>query len=444
MDLELESTRDLHLVSTSQLHFLAYPNALDTDAPPANWLPTQSAEIADAFVLTSPTAQQNLVTVLTRLKRFYAPIVSMCGEGLPWFDHVIDYKKESSRPAFTTAAEIVLRLSEIPQCIIESENVEDVLLARIYSRGGKLAATYDPKSRPSVCYPGAGILTGVAAIANRLAERGFLTRKFFDRVHVCSKGGCGSSRLNVREECANCRSPDIVEEPIIHHYKCGHAGRQSLFRTPTRFLCPKCGEALRHIGLDYDKPGQMLFCNGCGSQNDAGAVGFVCMDCGTHTDTELTPTRDWYSYELTSLGSQLVLNGRTAERVGLPETFRVLLRQSMLLEAEFNARYSVLRVAFSREAHLRREGGALLWARLKGLALDAIRSALHDPDVVTEYDGGFLLLLILGNGRNAQRTSEEIKIRIYQVLRHDPGVVVEVVQKQEQLAWLNNAAAEAA
>jgi hypothetical protein len=74
-------------------------------------------------------------------------------------------------------------------------------------------------------------------------------------------------------------------------------------------VCPKCREHLGHLGDDYGKPGSATRCGGCGLISSATAVGFVCLDCGAHTDGDAATKRDVFSYVLTPEGVALVQRG---------------------------------------------------------------------------------------------------------------------------------------
>ena len=62
---------------------------------------------------------------------------------------------------------------------------------------------------------------------------------------------------------------------------------------------PKCHHELTHFGFDYDRPGTMVMCGRCGHAASEPSVGFVCLDCGAHTDSDVAATRDVFSYQLT-------------------------------------------------------------------------------------------------------------------------------------------------
>ena len=96
------------------------------------------------------------------------------------------------------------------------------------------------------------------------AEREHLIEGIFvDKVNLCDR--CYSSFLNFREVCPKCGSADLKAEDIVHHFVCAYVGAESDFRKDgdDEMTCPKCRRSVRHIGVDYDKPGVIYRCNKC-------------------------------------------------------------------------------------------------------------------------------------------------------------------------------------
>jgi len=421
------SRRDLQLIARPELGFYCFPKQIDIFTE--GWQPVDEPKRADVLVVTDKGPFDELP-----LPYPLAPVISVCGNGEPWYDHIGDVRGVID--AFATAREIINHMAHLHASVVSGNSPDILLMARLYTRNTMLAAKYSPNTTAAIVYPMAHGLTDPVAIADRLVDRAQLTKRFFDRLHVCTN--CNSSRLNVREECVSCRSPDIAEEPIIHHYKCGHQARESAFRTLSHFQCPKCNEPLRHIGLDYDKPGILICCNSCHSMNDAAAVGFCCMDCQETYDTNAVPTRDWFNYELSANGTHALLHGNSlGQSYQLPENFRTLLRHAMREAEAFQRPYVLLRLSFLKE---RFADDALLWWRLRKLALDCIRSALREVDSVCEADDDFMVLLPNMRERDIETPVAHIEIRIREVLKHELKPAVKLIGPSEQMSLLAGAA----
>ena len=172
------------------------------------------------------------------------------------------------------------------------------LLVYLHLAGRNWAPVRDASVTSCLRYPGFFPTADVQACAQRLYAKGLLERTFIDRLHVCPS--CASSRLNAREECLSCRSPNLTETSIIHHYRCAHQAIEDEFVQGRDLVCPKCRQHLRHYGNDYDKPGHALICGECSATHSDAAVGFVCFDCGAHCDGEAIPRRDVFAYQLTA------------------------------------------------------------------------------------------------------------------------------------------------
>ena len=134
----------------------------------------------------------------------------------------------------------------------------------------------------------------------KMEELGFAEKqRFIDRVHVCPT--CGHSHLLFIECCPKCKSSDISQEQMIHHFRCANISPETTYAYDGQLVCPKCRHVLRHIGVDYDRPATVYTCN-CGNTFIASAMKVVCTACGgTTTPEELNPVDVW-EYKLTSAG----------------------------------------------------------------------------------------------------------------------------------------------
>jgi hypothetical protein len=202
----------------------------------------------------------------------------------------------------------ISRCAQIPYESLGSLSAEMRLMLRLVVRGRGLQPYHDAGDRNLVGYEDEGLFPELRKIAAGLHRIGLLERTFFDRTQTCTS--CSSARLRVREECAACRSGHIEETALIHHFKCAHQGIETDFIKGDDLVCPKCRAILRHFGVDYDKPGHMMHCQGCGHLTAESSVGFGCLDCGNTCSAEQTGTRDHYAYAL-SERAQLLLIGAT-------------------------------------------------------------------------------------------------------------------------------------
>lgn len=385
---------------------------------PQNWSPVNLGSAVDAVILTAHLPSHTLDILLERVSDPLIPVLSLVPDSRAGVDDLVD-----DRSAWERAQNIHMRLAQLHGDIRASEEPEDILLARMFSRASSLEAVHDASETSFVRYPVAGRLRNAAEIAEGLHAKGYLTRRFFDRMPVCP--GCRSSRLSVREECSACRSAQIREEPVIHHFRCGHIARESLFRTGTQYECPKCGQSLRHIGLDYDKPGSMVHCADCGAVNDKPSVGFRCVSCHNHYDTEQIPSRDWYCFDMTPRAVGRLLRGQS--RIGDDvragsDAFGPILEHTVRESREFNIPFQVVRLNFTKAAEIRAQN-VRLWSTTLNLIQDGLRSALRETDVVRQDNQQtFLVLMPHTSAKEAKRALGMVATRLGSVLKAEAGL----------------------
>ncbi|MFY0613013.1 MAG: hypothetical protein JXQ99_15900 [Hyphomicrobiaceae bacterium] len=201
--------------------------------------------------------------------------------------------------AFTT------RRHQLGQWARETDDGEFRLLAHLFVTARKLEARYAPQHASGHAYSSLLPVQSVQDCAERLANTGLLTREHFDRFHVCPR--CMSSRLNVREECEKCRSSNVTEAALLHHYRCAYLGPADDFTAAdSRLVCPKCRRELRHYGTDHERAGEAIDCANCRHFASAPAIGFLCLDCGSHCDAAAVGTRSVYHYALSSAAHDML------------------------------------------------------------------------------------------------------------------------------------------
>jgi len=195
-------------------------------------------------------------------------------------------------------------------------------------------------------------------------------------------------------------------------------------------ICPKCRRELTHFGFDYDRPGTMVVCQDCANAASDPAVGFVCIDCGGHVDSEAASTRDIYNYELTDLGKSFAQHGRSVlgyarqalRFADLPLELVVALNTAAKKFNEEKIPFTLLNILYRNEGEIASEYGARTFAHVRDLFLENLRSLLDPTDLVVKgqsYDFALLEGLSLEQARAdfdllAERASES--------LRHDLGV----------------------
>lgn len=282
----------------------------DADEHPHLERLNHTLDFADDFsvVLVLPYAEPDFYAQLHHHNRLLLPILNLTGGVLPRADYSAEgFSLGVVHTALHSLKRLQQRLRELPEFPISSDRNGLVALAMSYSRETRLDAKWQPRIPEMIDYP---LLTGISqprTVLEELATHDLVSRNSFDRVHLCTT--CKSSRLNVREECPECRSSNTSEETLIHHYHCAFQAEEKRFLTDRALICPKCHKELRHYGVDYDKPGTLFACADCGSTSPEPTVGFVCVDCGNHSNGDVIETRQWFNYTISPDGIAAIQNG---------------------------------------------------------------------------------------------------------------------------------------
>jgi CheY-like chemotaxis protein len=258
----------------------------------------------------APTRTDGLAeTARTHAASFALPFVDLAGTSM-----AADAMFSATDAAtWRTVASAILRFGERRRLVcgtaLAAPDLDTRLLVYLFLSGRPFAPSFATSTRACVRYPGFFPEAAGRLAAERLATQGLLDRHFFERFHIC--GGCGSSRLNARTECKDCRSADLREGPAIRHLGCGHRAPTSAFATGSQRCCPRCRAPWYESSREFVAAGHGTRCGGCGAADPERAVGFACLDCGAHTGAEAADTRDAYAY---------VLNAEGAARLG-PEAW---------------------------------------------------------------------------------------------------------------------------
>ncbi len=367
------------------------------------------------------------------------PIANISDAVIPFADF---QGQGSSRGRLDDAVDSLTMISEtvrrLPDNIKLSDDAETVLLARVYTRNGILAPAYDPAVARLISYPTAGLIEEPWRYADRLAETGLLRREFFDRFHCCPS--CGSSRLNVREECSACRSPDLVDETTVHHFRCAHQAVERQFRQGEKLVCPKCTRELRHFGVDYDKPGLATACRSCGHVNADSLVGFVCIDCASRHDIQAMATRDWCEYKITAAGKRSLLSGHaTSGKDGptdAPSIFQLMIRQGLRLHLRYGKPVTILRISFVRADLVRNQHGEHALAQARTHALEIVRGEMRDTDFVLDTEDNVLVYMPETDPDQTETPLCRLVDRIRSTLRVDIGAEASLVTAEELISLL--------
>ena len=126
-----------------------------------------------------------------------------------------------------------------------------------------------------------------------LADNALLERLFVAKEFGCPK--CRSVNLSLRLHCPNCDSTQVERQDIIEHISCGFQGPQSKF---VGEKCPKCGQPLGQVGVDYVRQGTQQVCRSCEQIFQAPIQKLTCTRDDISFSVSDAPEISLYNYRL--------------------------------------------------------------------------------------------------------------------------------------------------
>jgi GGDEF domain-containing protein len=319
-------------------------------------------------------------------------------------------------------AAIHQRLSVIPWHGRREDRVALSILRLAYSRDRALQASFAPGSPLLVDYELLGRQPALRQELEHLAQLGLLRRRHFTRTHACVR--CGSARLHAYEACPACGGGELLDEQIVHHYRCGAQEPESHFTSGHELICPKCRRVLRHFGVDYDKPGTAVVCQNCRAVSAAPATSFACLDCAAVTPGDTAAATDWYHYDLAEDGIRALHAGRLPGldiatlvdgRSGAFQLseFRLLAGEALRVAQRYSRPFAMTRIAFADIEELRRTLGPVQLDAAFRLAANVILESLRDSDFVTASG---VACIMIGMPETSVAVAEGIVTRLRETL----------------------------
>ena len=354
----------------------------------------------DAILITRPVSIDGLAVLWERKALYVLPVVDLTGK----LGRIADVDGSKLGALDTEHLGHVIRdfhdrRARLHRDLLLSEELGEQLIGRLFVSNRPLTATLDPRRRHLLSYDLTLSSRVIAREADALCEQGLLRREFLERFHVCP--ACDSYRLHVREECPRCRSSDLAEEQYLHHFRCAFQGPESEFRRGDDLVCPKCRRELTHFGFDYDRPGTMVVCGSCGHAASDPSIGFVCLDCRAHVDSDVAATHDMFSYHLTDRGVGFAEKGGSS--LGHARQVLRFADQPLELVVALNAAarkyndektpFTLANILYQNESEIVAEHGAKRFAQARDLFIENLRAALGKSDTVVRgqsYDFALL------------------------------------------------------
>ncbi len=414
--------------------FLRWPEDINSTRLSARAMHAiQGDETFDALLVNAPVRVEELAPVWQKRRLHLLPIIDVTGSLGNYADlGVADLGYGKDNRLERLIGQFHQRREELHRDLQFTDETGEKLLGRIHVAGGHLQAAHNPASSLLVSYNTTLESSSLLHATAKLAEAGFLRREFYDRLHVCDR--CQSSRFNVREECASCRSANLTEEPYLHHFRCAYQGVESDFKQGEALICPKCRQSLSHFSVDYDKPGSMVRCRDCAHTTSEPAVGFICLDCGSHFDGDAIASRDVYSYALTDQALAFLKIGRaylgpaqqTLRFSDLPLELVVALNSEARRYNEDRTPFSLFDISYENEREIVREYGPRQFKQGRDLILENLHSLMRSKDTLVRGPTADYALIADVNPDEAREETIKLQKAITRDLRLDLGVRMHV------------------
>lgn len=420
-------------------NFLSWPEDFDAERLSARGLQASLGDDAfDAILVTKQATVQDLAQIWSSKALHALPVIDLSGSLGARAD--IDAARltlgQTDRIG-QMIEDFSARRAHIHRDLLLSDEIGDKLLNRIALSDGQLTPVYAPDHPSQVAFNAVLDSTTIQMEAEKLVQNNFLEAKLFDRFHHCDR--CGSSRFNVREECASCRSPDISEEAYLHHFRCAYQGPESDFRQGDALICPKCRHELSHFSVDYDKPGAVLTCGCCDHSTSEPAIGLLCLDCQSHYDGDTVKTRDVFAYTMTDrarayleAGRSLLGSKRNAMRLTeLPIELIVALNGELKAHEESDEPFTLINISYRNERQVSHESGPRQFEAARDLFLENLANALRKQDTIVK-GRGFDFALMRGTGPDEVRGDlDAIRSEAASMVREDLGIVMQAHGPEE-------------
>ncbi len=272
----------------------------------------------DALLLDLPSVEAE--QALQQLRRIEAYQLSLiyCRQALSaWAQTLADGPPPASREDLLQACQQQRARLQLFNRGQPPARMESRTLAWLWLRPqAELLAVCDPRSPRIYRYPLLEALAGEEGF-NSFGWLQLMQQKDWleagtlrDRVRLCA--GCGSGHLNYVDVCPECHALDIVRQPSLHCFTCGHVGAQEEFLKDGVLVCPNCYSRLRHIGSDYDRPLENYRCRACNAFFIDASVEARCMDCSKVQSPDRLRVREVRDFQLSE-------SGRLRCRQGLEE-----------------------------------------------------------------------------------------------------------------------------
>jgi hypothetical protein len=395
----------------------------------------------DAVLITAPVNPSAFLGWLYDSASPLAPVIDLAGGTMARADLTAPIAtSDMVVTGLSKAVEIAGRLSAMAPIPLNQDRDGLIILGLASSRSTVLKPVLDASHRALYSYP---VLDGIADAPGwleTLAHSGLMSRTFHDRVYICPQ--CQSARLSVREVCPACKSTNVAEESLVHHYRCGMQGPRSAFLKGQTLVCPKCNDVLRHFGVDYDTPGQVFACAACGGTATEPEISFLCADCGAVTTGAAAQRRDWHVYRLTEAGEVAAIEGRlpgtrlssmmaSVHGWRSPPEMAMLINLCMGLKKRYTRPFMVATLTLTDPDTVIARTGRGGLARLHRLLVDLVAETVRNTDGVAILGDRIIICLPETPPENGPFLAKRLRERLDKAVADASTVRIAVLPEEE-------------
>lgn len=193
----------------------------------------------------------------------------------------------------STAASLSTLATHIERLPRSPRDAALTMLQFLYTRGRDIEVEVDAESPIAYRFPLAETLLHcdvleTQSILQDLSVRGLMHGRHVDKLFTCPS--CHGYQVPVKELCPECKSTHLGVEESIHHFRCGYVGPESEFTVEGKNQCPKCFSPIRHIGVEYNRPGRFSICRDCNFWAADPDLAAWCANCDQyHSPADLKP-----------------------------------------------------------------------------------------------------------------------------------------------------------
>jgi GGDEF domain-containing protein len=254
-----------------------------------------------------------------------------------------------------------------------------------------------------------------------------LTAEFKDRVYLC--GNCSNGFLLYREVCPHCASANVQASDIIHHFPCAYVGPVADYRKEAGdvLVCPKCRKALRHIGVDYDKPSIVNHCNNCDKNFQDVYVKAKCISCCNDVEVQYLISHNINEYKIASKGASVATGAAmsfTGKDLMIPgavpyDAFKMMVHYQLeRVRNNPQMKSYLMTMLFENIARLKDVIGIKSIEKLLEDIVNLIRQNIQSSDIISVKEHDLLLVCINDiDQAAAEELSYVIKMRIFQMVK---------------------------